>query len=164
MVPSPRQCLGHSGKVCNRFLPSRDSDPYCLCTSCRGKVCIIWDICKDCHDWPDEKCHRVGEYIAKLSVQRERKKERQMKAFCASAFVSVTIPLWHECGYICGFSVGVCGYFFGCYSRFFCCAFCACDWRCIRWYCSGHWRSHSLLHHGYAVLETVQVTPLRWCA
>ena len=79
MVPSPCQYSSVSGKVCNRFLPARDNDQHRLCTSCRGKSCSISDHCKDCCDWLDEKWFRVGEYLARLSVQRE-KKERNAKA------------------------------------------------------------------------------------
>ena len=96
MVPSPRQCPGNFGKVCNHFLPSRDNDPHRLCTSCRGKVFSIGDRCEDCYDWSDDKWHRVGEYLAKLSVQHERKKERQAEA-TSSSFSgfspSVPVPL-----------------------------------------------------------------------
>ena len=30
MVPSPRQCPGVVGKVCNRFLPAKKNDPQGL--------------------------------------------------------------------------------------------------------------------------------------
>ena len=75
MVPLPRQCPGVAGKVCNHFLPAKENDPHRLCTASLGKTCDIEDCCEDCHDWPDEKCHCLGEYSILLSCQpsvRER--------------------------------------------------------------------------------------------
>ena len=48
MVPSPCQFPGVAGKMCNRFLPSKENDPHRLCTVCRGKTCDIEDHCEDC--------------------------------------------------------------------------------------------------------------------
>ena len=75
MVPSPCQCPGLTEKVCNCFLPAKDNDPHCFCTLYRGKTCALEDGCDECHDWPDKRCIRVGEYMAKLSLQRERRAE-----------------------------------------------------------------------------------------
>ena len=55
MVPLPHQCLSHSGKVCNYFLPSK---VRCATSGIVAKTVMI------------------GEYLAKLSVQHELKKER----------------------------------------------------------------------------------------
>ena len=85
MVPSPHQCSGVPGKVCNLFLPAMGNDPHCLCTSYRGKTCDIEDRCEDCHDWFGEKCRCVGEYIANLSAQREKKRERKAKTYSSSS-------------------------------------------------------------------------------
>ena len=49
-------------------------------------MCNLEDCCEHCHDWPDEKCHRIGEYLAKLSSQHKKKHERKAKAFSSSFF------------------------------------------------------------------------------
>ena len=92
MVFLLRQCPENAGKVCNRFLPVRDNDPHQFCASCRGKTCNIDDRCEDCHDWTDYMWHRLGEYLAKLSVQQERKKERRAKAASSSSSFSGFSP------------------------------------------------------------------------
>ena len=69
MVPSPHQCPGVAWKVCSCFLSTKENDPHLLCTSCRGKACVLEDRCEDCHDWSDEKCLCVREYLVKLSAQ-----------------------------------------------------------------------------------------------
>ena len=33
MVSAPHQCPGIERIVCNRFLPSKENDPHCLCVS-----------------------------------------------------------------------------------------------------------------------------------
>ena len=73
MVSSPHQCPGVAGKVCNRFLQVKENVPCHLCTSCQGKTSVLEDRCEDCHDWSDEKCFCVGEYLTKLSAQCEKK-------------------------------------------------------------------------------------------
>ena len=98
MVPSPCQCPGFSGKVCNCFLQAKDNDLHRHCTTCRGKTCDIEDRCEDCQDWSDEKCRRVGEYLAKLSAQHEKKHERKGKVYSSSSsflgfFPSMPVPL-----------------------------------------------------------------------
>ena len=80
----------------------------------------------------------MGEYLAKLSVQRERKKDRGAKKnfflfffwilpFYASAFVSCNIPFWCKCGNYDSIVVCVCSNF-GCFPRRLCCAICASEW------------------------------------
>ena len=69
MVSSLRQCRGVEGKECNRFLLAKDNNPHCLCTSRCGKTCSLDDRFEECHDWSDECCQLVGEYMAKLSMQ-----------------------------------------------------------------------------------------------
>ena len=81
MVPSHHQCPGAEGTV---FLLVKDYDPHRLCTSCRGKTCGLNGRCEECHDWSDN-CLRVGEYMAKLSVQHENKYERKAKASSSPA-------------------------------------------------------------------------------
>ena len=62
-------------------------------------MCNIGDHCKNCHDWSDEKWHSVGEYLAELSVQHDRKKRRQAKASSSSSFSGFSpfmpVPLCH---------------------------------------------------------------------
>ena len=84
MLLSLRLYLGVAGKVCNRFLPTKKNDPHRLCTACRGKTCDIEDHCEDCRDWLDEKCRRLGEYLAKLSAQHEKKHKRKAKSSSSS--------------------------------------------------------------------------------
>ena len=61
LVPSPCQCSSVVGEVFICLLPVKDDDPHHLCTSCRDKTCDIKNRCRDCHDWPNEKCRCVGE-------------------------------------------------------------------------------------------------------
>ena len=82
MVSSSCQCPGVEGKVCNRILPSKDNDPHHLCCSCHGKTCSLDGRCEECHDWSDDGCQHVCEYMLKLSLQRERK----AKASSSSSF------------------------------------------------------------------------------
>ena len=97
MVPSP--------KMCNRFLPSKENNPHRLCTVCRGKTYDIEDLCEDCHNWPDEKCCCVGEYLAKLSAQREKKHGRKAKASSSFFFFQdsplLCLPLCVSCHPYC---------------------------------------------------------------
>ena len=92
----PRQC---PGEVCSRFLPSKENDPYRLCVACRVKSCKIDDRCEECHNWSDDCCIRVSDYMHKLSLQREKKCERKAMAsslplFFSSGFSSLMlIPL-----------------------------------------------------------------------
>ena len=90
-----RQCPGVEGKVCNRFLLAKDTDPHCLCTSCHGKTCSLDDRCEECHDWLDDRCPRVGEYMAKLSLQQEKKHERKAEASSTSSSFSGFSPAMH---------------------------------------------------------------------
>ena len=84
MVSSPRQCPGVEGKVCGRFLPSKELDPHRLCVSCRGKSCHQDDRCDECHEWLEEHCRSVAVYAKKLSAQRKKKKERKAKSSSSS--------------------------------------------------------------------------------
>ena len=84
MVSSARQCPGVEGKVCDRVLPSMENDPHRLCVSCLGKSCKIDDCCEEYHDWSDDCCTRVSDYIHKLSWQRETRRERKDKASSSS--------------------------------------------------------------------------------
>ena len=106
-------------------------------TSCRGKSCSIGDRCEDCHDWSDEKCRHVSEYLAKFSVQRE--KERKAKASSSSSFFGLSLP--NACSPISsaipsGFNCCndnfiiccMCGDIFGCFTRCFRCALCSFTW------------------------------------
>ena len=94
MVPSPRQCPGEAGKVCNCFLPAKENDPHGLCTGCRGKICDIEDSCEDCHDWFDEKCRRVDEYLATLPAQCKKEHERKAKASSSSSSLFRILPFY----------------------------------------------------------------------
>ena len=84
MVPSLCQCPGVAGKVCNCFLLVTGNNSHRLCTACRGKTYDIEDCCEDCHGWPDEKSCRVGEYLAKLSAQHEKKRGKKAKVSSSS--------------------------------------------------------------------------------
>ena len=84
MVPSPHKCPGVEGKVCNRFLPTKDNDPHRFFTSCRGKTWGLNDHCEECHDWSDKRCLCVSEYMNKMSAQHEKKHERKAKASSSS--------------------------------------------------------------------------------
>ena len=63
---------------------TKENDPHRLCTSCHGKTCSLDDGCEECHDLSDERCQHVGECMAKLLVQREKKHERMAKASSSS--------------------------------------------------------------------------------
>ena len=78
MVSSLRKC-GMEGKVCGRFLPSKEHDPHRLCIACRGKSSTS-------DDWPDERCRHVADYVEKLSLQHERKKVRKTKSSSSSFY------------------------------------------------------------------------------
>ena len=51
---------------------------------CWGKSCTFDDRCEECHDCPDERCRTIANYIEKLSLQCERKKERKTKLSSSS--------------------------------------------------------------------------------
>ena len=59
-------------------------------TARQGKTYEIEDCCEDCYDQPDKKCCRVGEYLAKLSAQRERKGNASSSSF---SMFSLSIPV-----------------------------------------------------------------------
>ena len=88
MVSSQHQCPGVEGKVCNRFLPSKENDRHRLCVTCRVKLCTVDNRCEECHDWLDDRCKRVSENVLKLSLQHEKCKRKAKaspllpKAFC----------------------------------------------------------------------------------
>ena len=65
-VSSLHQYPGVQGKVCNCSMPSEENDPHCLCVASLGKSCTISDGCEECHDWSDDRCRRVREYMHKL--------------------------------------------------------------------------------------------------
>ena len=57
---------------------------------------VLHNRCEECHDWSDKHCLHVGEYMAKLSVQREKKRERKAKASSSSFsgfFLAMLVPL-----------------------------------------------------------------------
>ena len=91
MVSSPRKCPGVEGKVCGRFLPSKEHDPHRLCVVC-GEILHFDDRCEECHDWLDEQCKRVADYFEKLSLQCERKKERKTESSSSSFFSFPSMP------------------------------------------------------------------------
>ena len=97
MVSSPRKCPGVEGKVCGCFLPSKEYNPHRYCVACRGKSCTPDDRCEECHDWPHERCKSVANYVEKLSLQCERKKDRKTKSSSSSSFsgfsFSTLVPL-----------------------------------------------------------------------
>ena len=80
-------------KDCNRFLLARVKDPHRLCSLCRGKTCNIDNHCGDCHDWNDDRWNGVGEYHVKPALQRDRKKEKKVKAASSSFSFSRFSPL-----------------------------------------------------------------------
>ena len=80
------------GKVNNHFLPSKENDPHRLCVACRGKSCKSDDHCEEC----DDRCNCVSEYMNKLSMQWEKKREQKAKAsFSSSSFsgLSPSMPV-----------------------------------------------------------------------
>ena len=93
MVSSPRQCFGVEGKVCNRFLPRKENDPHRLCVACHGKSCMIDYHCEDCHDWSDDHCKRVSDYMHKLSLQRERKTKASSSSSFSGFLPLMRVPL-----------------------------------------------------------------------
>ena len=97
MVSSPRQFPGIEGKICNYFLPSKEDGPHCLCVACRGKSCMIANLCGKCLDRNGDRCRRVSDYMHKFSLQWEKKRERKAKA-SSSSFLSFSplmlVPLW----------------------------------------------------------------------
>ena len=60
------------------LLPLKEHDPHRLCVACRGKSCHLDDCCDEYHEWSEERCRSVSEYVEKLSLQHERKKERKI--------------------------------------------------------------------------------------
>ena len=46
------------------------------------------DCCEECHDWSDERCQYVDEYVAKLLLHQEKKRERKVKASSPSSSFS----------------------------------------------------------------------------
>ena len=96
MVSSPSKCPGVEAKVCNRSLPSKENDPHHLGDSCLGNSCRSDDHCVECHDWSDDRCNCLANYMAKLSLHREKKCERKAKAFSSSFsgfLLSMPVPL-----------------------------------------------------------------------
>ena len=97
MVSPPRKCSGLEGKVCGRFLPAENHDPLRLCVSCRGKSCTVDDHCAECAEWSEKHCSDVAAYTVKLSVQREKKRERKANFSSSSSYSSfspsIPVPL-----------------------------------------------------------------------
>ena len=93
MVSSPRKCPSVEGKVCGHFLPSKEHDHHCLCIVCRGKSCTLDDRCEKCHEWTDECCKSVADYVEKLSLQHERKTESSSSSSFSSFFPLMPVPL-----------------------------------------------------------------------
>ena len=90
---SLRKCPGVEGKVCGRFLPSKEHDPHQLCVACRGKSCHPDDRCDECHEWLEERCKSVLEYVEKLSLQHERKKVKKTKSSSSFPGFSPSMPV-----------------------------------------------------------------------
>ena len=93
MVSSARKCPGMEGKVCGWFLPSKEYDPHRLYVACRGKSCTPDDRCEERHEWSNERCKSVVDYVEKLTVQRERKKERTTKSSSSFSGFSPSMPI-----------------------------------------------------------------------
>ena len=55
--------------MCNWFLPSKENDPHCLCVACHGTSCRNDDRCKEYHNWSDDHCNHLSDYMDKLSLQ-----------------------------------------------------------------------------------------------
>ena len=70
--------------MCGRFLPSKEHDPYRLCIALHGKSCSSDHGCEECHDWSDNRCSRVADYVEKLSLYCEMKEERETEASSSS--------------------------------------------------------------------------------
>ena len=66
------------------FLPSMENDSHRLCVTCLGKSYRSDDHCEECYNWSDDHCNRVSEYLAKLSLQREKRRERKAEASSSS--------------------------------------------------------------------------------
>ena len=84
-MSSPQKCTEVEGKVCNCFLPSKENDPDRLCVACRGKAYKYDNRCKECHDWSDDRCNRISDYMKTLLLQYEKKRERKAKASSSSS-------------------------------------------------------------------------------
>ena len=79
--------------MCGRFLPSKEHDPHRLCVACRGKSCHPDDRCDECHEWLEERCKSVLEYVEKLSLQRKRKKVKKTKSSSSFSGFSPSMPV-----------------------------------------------------------------------
>ena len=79
--------------MCGWFLPSKEYDPHRLYVACRGKSCTPDDRCEERHEWSNERCKSVVDYVEKLTVQRERKKERTMKSSSSFSGFSPSMPI-----------------------------------------------------------------------
>ena len=82
--------------MCNRFLPSTENDPHRLFITCHGKSCRSDDLSEECYDWSNDHCNCVANYMAKLSLQLEKKCERKAKASSSSFSgfsLSMPVPL-----------------------------------------------------------------------
>ena len=78
--------------MCNRFSPSKENNPHRLCVPCGGKSCKINNHYEECHDWSDNLCNQVSEYMHKLLLQREKKRKRKAKAASSSSSFSGFSP------------------------------------------------------------------------
>ena len=104
---------------------------YALHVGGRHKTCDVEDLCEGCHDWSDDKCRQVGEYLVKLSAQREKKLERKVKA-SSSSFLGFSppmlVPLCNLPFPLCSGVVtttSLCSDVFGCYTLGLRCSVCS---------------------------------------
>ena len=93
VVLSQQKCPGVEGEVCNQCLPSKEHDCHRLCVACRDKSCKSDDWCEECHNWLDDHCSRVSDYLEKLLLQQEKKRERKTKSYCSFSGFSPSMPV-----------------------------------------------------------------------
>ena len=75
------------------FCPPKSTTPI-VCVLCvGGNLALMMIKCEECHEWTDEHCKSVADYVEKLSLQCERK-ERKTKSSSFSGFSpSMLVPL-----------------------------------------------------------------------
>ena len=92
MVLSPRKYPGVEGKVWS-FSALQGARPSSTLYCVLWKFCTYDDHYEECHDWPDEWCSRVADYIEKLSLQRERKERKTKSSSFSSSSLFWLLPL-----------------------------------------------------------------------
>ena len=83
----------------------KEHDPHRLYIACRGKSCTPDDRYDECHEWSDERCKRVADYVEKLSLQHKRKKERKTKS--SSSFSGFSPSMLVPLGWLPSADLGV---------------------------------------------------------